>query len=132
MGQRISRPCCDWSNWLAQDRDGFAARYRWAREIGSDIMADEMVDIADDRRGDWIVRHKRDGTTEAILDPERINRARVRIETRRWRASKTLPRVYGDRPDPSATHDRTDGWADLLKAVDGKTRGLPNKVRSSE
>src|SRR5204862_2534239 len=35
--------------WLAEDRNGFAARYRRAREIGCDIVADEMVDIADDR-----------------------------------------------------------------------------------
>jgi hypothetical protein len=119
-------------NWLATDRDGFAARYRRAREIGCDMMADEMVDIADDRSGDWIVRHNNDGTTEAILDPERVSRTRVRIETRRWRVSKTLPRTYGDRLDLNARQDSGESWADLLKAVDGKTRGLPNKRRKSE
>src|SRR5258708_5428643 len=36
-------------NWLAEDRNGFAARYKKAREIGCDIMADDIVDIADDR-----------------------------------------------------------------------------------
>jgi hypothetical protein len=119
-------------NWLAKDRDGFAARCRRAREIGCEIMADEMVDIADDRSNDWIVRHNKDGTTEAILDPERVNRARERIKTRRWRLSKILPRVYGDRLDLSARSDTGDGWAELLKAVDGKTRGLPNKGRRIE
>jgi hypothetical protein len=118
--------------WLATDRDGFAARYQQAREIGCAIMADDMVDIADDRTGDWIVRTHKDGTTEAILDPERVNRRLVRIKTRRWRVSKILPRTYGDRPDLTARQERGDSWADLLKAVDGKTRGLPNKVRGSE
>jgi hypothetical protein len=119
-------------NWLAEDRNGFAARYKKAREIGCDMMADDMVDIADDRTGDWIVWHNKDGTTEAILDPERINRTQLRIKTRRWRVSKVLPQTYGDRLDLNAKQERGDSWADLLKAVDGKSRGLPNKVRESE
>jgi hypothetical protein len=119
-------------NWLAEDRDGFAARYRRAREIGCEIMADHVVDLPDDRSGDWILRTNKDGTTEAILDSERVSRARLRFEARRWRVSKLLPRTYGDRPDLSDKHDSGDGWAELLKAVDGKSRGLPNKVRNSE
>jgi hypothetical protein len=119
-------------NWLATDRDGFAARYRRARDIGCEIMADDMVDIADDRSGDWIVRTNKDGTLDAILDPERVSRARLRFEARRWRLSKMLPRTYGDRLDLNAKHDSGEGWAELLKAVDGKTRGLPNKARRSQ
>jgi hypothetical protein len=119
-------------NWLAADRDGFAARYKQAREIGCETMADHMIDIPDDRSGDWIVRTNKDGTTEAILDPERVSRARLRFEARRWRLSKMLPRTYGDRLDLNAKHDSGEGWAELLKAVDGKTRGLPNKARESE
>jgi Bacteriophage Sf6, terminase small subunit-like len=90
------------------------------------------VDIADDRSGDWIVMTNKDGTAEAILDPERVSRTRVRIVARRWRVSKILPRTYGDRLDLTAKHDSGDGWAELLKAVDGKTRGLPNKLRERE
>ncbi len=172
------------SRWVAEDRDGFAARYRRARQIGHtiapgqvrytpeiadqvtdglmigrplaelckdagmpsaatlsykrardigcDTMADDMVDIADDRSSDWIVRTSKDGTLETILDPERVSRARLRFEARRWRLSKMLPRTYGDRLDLNARHDTGEGWADLLKAVDGKTRGLPNKVRRIE
>jgi hypothetical protein len=119
-------------NWLAEDRNGFAARYKKARDIGCDIMADDIVDIADDRSNDWIVMTNKDGTTEAILDPERVSRTRVRIAARRWRVSKMLPRTYGDRPDVDARHDSGEGWADLLKAVDGKSRGLPNKLRERE
>jgi hypothetical protein len=119
-------------NWIEEDRNGFAARYRRARDIGCEVMADHVVDIPDDRSGDWIVRINKDGTTEAILDPERVSRARLRFEARRWRLSKMLPRTYGDRLDLTAKRDSGEGWAELLKAVDGKTRGLPNKVRESE
>ena len=119
-------------NWLAEDRNGFAARYKKAREIGCDIMADDIVDIADDRSGDWIVMTNKEGAPEAILDPERVSRTRVRIVARRWRLSKMLPRTYGERPDLDARHDSSDGWAELLKAVDGKSRGWPNKLREGE
>jgi terminase small subunit-like protein len=119
-------------NWRTQDREGFAARYKRARDIGCETIADEMMDIADDRSGDWIVRTHKDGTTEAILDPERISRARMRLDARRWRLSKMQPRTYGDRPDLKAEHDSIDPWAELLKSVDGKSRGLPNKVRRVE
>jgi hypothetical protein len=119
-------------NWRTQDRGGFAARYKQAREIGCETIADEMMDIADDRSQDWIVRTHKDGTTDAILDPERIGRARMRLDARRWRLSKMLPRSYGDRLDLNAKPDSADPWAELLKAVDGKTRGLPNKARRTE
>jgi hypothetical protein len=119
-------------NWIEQDREGFAARYRKAREIGCETMADDAVDLTDDRSGDWIVRTNKDGTTEAFLDPERVNRNRLRFKARCWRLSKSLPGTYGDRPDLNAQHERGNSWADLLKAVDGKSRGLPNKVRESE
>jgi hypothetical protein len=119
-------------NWLEEDRHGFAARYKQARDMGCNIMADEAVDIADDRSNDWIVRTNEDGTLEAILDPERVSKARLRYQARRWRVSKLLPRIYGDRLDLSATQDGGESWADLLKAVDGKTRGLPNKLREIE
>jgi terminase small subunit-like protein len=68
-------------------------------------MADDVVDITDDRSSDWIVRTNKDGTTEAILDSERVSRARLRFEARRWRVSKMLPRTYGDRLDLTAKHD---------------------------
>jgi terminase small subunit-like protein len=96
-------------NWIAEDRDGFAKRYKKARDIGCDTMADDMVDIADDRSYDWIVRTNKDGTTEAMLDPERVSKARLRFEARRWRLSKMLPRTYGDRLDLNAKHDSGDG-----------------------
>jgi hypothetical protein len=120
-------------NWRTQDRGGFAARYRQAREIGCETIADEMVDIADDRSQDWLVRTNKDGTREAFLDPDRISRARMRFDARRWRLSKIMPRTYGDRIDLNARQDDAGGWADLLKAVDGKTRGLlPKKRREGE
>jgi transposase-like protein len=67
-------------NWASEDRDGFAARYCEARDIGYDEMIDELREIGRD----------------ASLD---INLARLRSTNLRWLLSKTLPRDYGDRPN---------------------------------
>jgi terminase small subunit-like protein len=88
--------------WVKQDRDGFAARYQRARWIGCDMLGDQMIDIADSR-DDWIVRRRADGTTEIILDPDRIRRRRLQIKARYWRLSRMLRHVDGDwfeKPEP--------------------------------
>lgn len=62
--------------WRASDAV-FSDRYARAREDQADYHAEEIVDIAD---------------TET--DP---NVARVRIDARKWKASKLKPKVYGER-----------------------------------
>ncbi len=111
--------------WARDDRDGFTARYRLAREIGYHAMADEILEIADDARNDWVARRRANGEGEPMLDHEHVSRAKLRIEVRRWLLSKALPKIYGDRLDLKATHDAGDSLLDLMKAIDGRTRGLP-------
>lgn len=75
----------------------FPDRYARARDIGLEIMADELIEIADDGTNDWVERRKQDGTTETSFDQEHVQRSRVRVDTRKWLLSKRLPKVYGDR-----------------------------------
>lgn len=78
--------------WALDDVEGFAARYSRAREIGYHCMADEVLEIADDGRNDWM---ERDGRT--VPDHEHISRSRLRFDARRWLLSKALPKIYGDK-----------------------------------
>ena len=64
--------------WLAEDR-AFCEQYTRARERQADGFFDEIVDIAD---------------TEE--DPQK---ARVRIDARKWVAGKMRPKVYGEKLD---------------------------------
>jgi hypothetical protein len=114
-------------HWVKDDREGFTARYWQAREFGCQTIADQTLPIVDDRRNDWIVRHREDGTTEKILDPERINRARLRFQARRWLLSKILPKKFGDRPEPKAPQDNDADVPEMMKLLDGRTRGLPSE-----
>jgi len=69
--------------WLLDDRrEAFRQWYSLAREVQADVLADELVDIAD-------AAHDKD---EAAL-------AKLRIDTRKWVAAKLRPKKYGDKID---------------------------------
>ena len=112
--------------WAKQNRGGFAARYNEARELGCYMIADQIIDIADDTRGDWIARRKPDGTTEYVRDPGNIRRCELRIKARRWLLSKLLPKIFGDRPDPNASSAPKNDLAELMKQIEERNRRLAN------
>jgi hypothetical protein len=110
--------------WKDQDREGFAARYRIARELGYDVMMDEILEIADDARGDWIARRRFDGTTFTVRNPDNIRHARLRIAARRSRLSQALPRRYLKRTNADAGRPPFDTPAELMKQIEERNRAL--------
>ena len=83
--------------WLRKNPD-FADQYARAKEESAEPYAEEMLDIADDGRNDWEERENaRTGETYIALNREAIERSRLRIETRKWIASKLKPKKYGDK-----------------------------------
>ena len=72
---------------LASDPE-FAARYARAREDQADKIFEECLEIAD--QYDQMAEKLEGGT-------DHINRARLRIDTRKWMAGKLRPKVYGDK-----------------------------------
>ncbi|WP_325051859.1 terminase small subunit-like protein [Sinorhizobium meliloti] len=80
--------------WVMQDED-FGAQYARAREAGMEALADEILQIADSQEGD--VLKNEDG--REIVNHDAIQRARLRVDTRKWLMSKIAPKKYGDRLD---------------------------------
>lgn len=56
-------------------------------------MAEEIITIADDSTGDVIVGE--DGNEQT--NHERVARSRLRVDARKWYASKLAPKRYGER-----------------------------------
>ncbi len=83
--------------WALDDREGFSAQYARSREIGYFSMADEMMEVADDGRNDWMQRTDDNGGTSWQVNGEHIQRSRLRVDTRKWMLSKALPKVFGDK-----------------------------------
>lgn len=82
--------------WLASENlKSFRDQYARAREAQADAMADEILQIADDGQNDTYV----DEEGRPRTDTDVIARSRLRVDARRWLASKLKPKVYGDKID---------------------------------
>lgn len=82
--------------WLSE-RETFSEQYARAREAQADALFDEMLDIADDARNDWMVSRGEDENEAWRLNGEHIQRSKLRLEARKWMASKLQPKKYGDK-----------------------------------
>jgi hypothetical protein len=81
--------------WLGKHAE-FMKQYDMARDSQADTLADEMLDIADDGSNDWMERsQQRGGGYE--LNGEHVQRSRLRLDTRKWIASKLKPKRYGEK-----------------------------------
>lgn len=74
--------------WVVDDVNGFAAQYARARDVGLDVMADEVVEIADAQPGT---------TDNGATDTGAVAHNRLRFDARRWYLSKLAPKKYGER-----------------------------------
>lgn len=81
--------------WI--DAEGLQEQYTRAREHRADTLAEEMIQIADVGSGD-------------------AQRDRLRLDARKWFASKLYPRKYGDKID--TTISGPDGGPVLIKAIE--------------
>lgn len=99
--------------WLGKHPE-FMEQYTRAREDQADTLADEIIDIADDKAGDTIV--DQDGNERA--DTEWINRSRLRVDARKWVAAKLKPKKYGDKTDTNVnvTGKLMVGWLEPERA----------------
>jgi outer membrane lipoprotein-sorting protein len=89
----------DWS----KANSSFAEQYTRAREVGYKLLADEIIDIADEKEVE--VRYDGEDTT-LDLSPTAIARNRLRVDTRKWMLSKMLPKIYGDKLELSGDADK--------------------------
>lgn len=102
-GQSLREICRDPSmpdkatvfRWLAQ-HEPFRQQYAVAREVQADHLLEEMLDIADDARNDWMTRAQGEGEIQ-VPDTEHISRSKLRISTRQWMMAKMAPKKYGER-----------------------------------
>jgi hypothetical protein len=77
-----------------KENEAFLNQYTRAREVGYKLLADEIIDIADEKE----VQVRYDGEDTTLdLSPTAIARNRLRVDTRKWMLSKMLPKIYGDK-----------------------------------
>lgn len=75
----------------------FERMYIISKQRQIEVIVDEMLDISDDSSLDTIEKEAKDGSTYRVCNYEWIARSKLRLDTRRWLASKLCPKIYGDR-----------------------------------
>jgi hypothetical protein len=76
----------------------FREQYARAREAQADTLVDEILEISDDGSNDWMERHNAEGENIGWqLNGEHVQRSRLRVDSRKWFASKVAPKKYGDK-----------------------------------
>lgn len=109
--------------WLAENEE-FQKHYARAREMQADAIFDECLDIADDASNDFKVND--DGAV--AIDHDAVNRARLKIDTRKWMAGKLRPKKYGDKIEVDQKLDVSDPLAALLSDIASTGRKITDKT----
>lgn len=84
-------------DWI-QENGEFALRIARARTLGADAIAEDILDIIDDGRNDWMEKFDRKGDSVGWeLNGEHVQRSKLRAEMRLKLLAKWSPKKYGDR-----------------------------------
>lgn len=117
-------PCVvTWWRWIGADAD-IRAAYDSAITARSEKFAEEIVAIADNvgsparnAEGELIYRK---GELVFEVSREAIDHAKLKVEARKWNASRLLPKKYGDRTILAGDADNPLAVADVSATVLGK------------
>lgn len=82
--------------WAVDNVQGFANRYARSRYLLLQHWAEEIIEISDDGRNDWMERRLKDGTITKQVDHECVQRSKLRCDNRKWVLSKLVPE-FGDK-----------------------------------
>lgn len=96
--------------WLSKYEE-FSDQYARAREEQAEALADDLISIADQY-----------DTLAETENPDLIQRAKLRIDTRKWVAAKLKPKKYGEKVQTDHTNSDGSFAALIMAAVDGRTR----------
>lgn len=87
-----------------RDSKSFAERYVRAREFQADMEFEEIREIADNGSNDWMEVNDPDNPGYRI-NGECVQRSRLRIDARKWRAAKMANGKYGDKLELAGDKD---------------------------
>lgn len=107
VGQILSRSSMPSSQtfykWL-EDEDK-AKRYARACEVRADTIFEEILEISDESNADVYI----DDQGNLQKDGDVIQRARLRVDARKWVLSKMAPKKYGDKLDVTSKDEKIEG-----------------------
>jgi hypothetical protein len=123
-GESLRSICCDAAmpnrttvfRWL-EERDDFRNQYVRAREVQADVLAEQVVEIADKVLPaiKKTVRGKGKSRSTEEVHGDAVERSRLMMDARKWYAAKLAPKKYGDRL--TQEHTGPDGGPILMEQI---------------
>ena len=74
----------------------FAEALEVTKRVYSAALVNQALEIADDASGDYKTVTRQDGRTEQVFDHEHATRSKLRVDVRKWVASRTDRLGWGD------------------------------------
>ena len=82
--------------WISKNKE-LQDLYNYAREIRSDVLFEEIIEIADTTEEGETIKESAIGTT--IERGDMLRHRQLKIDARKWVVSKMQPKKYGDKLD---------------------------------
>ncbi|KTD62404.1 hypothetical protein [Legionella shakespearei] len=116
--------CLEHSHWPCQDTlftwlkayPEFSEQYAQAKICQIELLVDEILEISDDESQDQYVNE----LGALVPNPSAINRARLKVDVRKWLACKLVPRVYGNKIDIESDSRMSEELRQLSADLDVK------------
>ena len=106
------------TRWIYSDYpEGLMQAYLAAKKMGVEVIVSQAFQIADDNSRDQEMGHTKQGTT--ITNTNAPARDRLRVDTRKWYASKIAPKMYGDRVEVEHTGDVGGATVQVITGIPG-------------
>lgn len=116
--------CAEHSHWPCQDTlftwlrtyPEFSEQYAQAKVCQIELLVDEILEISDDASQDQHVNE----LGALVSNPPAINRARLKVDTRKWLACKLVPKVYGNKIDIESNSSMSEELRQLSADLEAK------------
>jgi hypothetical protein len=109
------RPSLWWCKMAVRNDPDLAERYRAAQELRADALADEIVALADEPMPAGL-----QGTEASAW----VQQMRLRVDARKWTASRLFPRQWGDRVEVGVDVSAQISIASALEVANARVERL--------
>jgi hypothetical protein len=107
--------------WAGNPGHPMADQYARAREIGYQLLADEIIEIADTPKRGIEVKTKEDGSQETT-EGDMLGHRKLQIDSRKWMLSKMLPKVYGDKVQQEHKVSFSDQFETYIRSLNERAQ----------
>jgi hypothetical protein len=81
--------------WISND-PALADCYVQAVKARAELIFDEILEITDDARNDWMEKQLENGKVIEVLNKEHVQRSKLRVDARKWVLGCMNPAQYGN------------------------------------